>query len=93
MVVGVLTIELFMGEVTSLKGKRRVLKSLLDRLKAKFNVAVAEVGKQDSWQFSTIGVSTVSNESAHVHKVLSAVISFIEFHNGVELLDYRTELL
>jgi len=93
LVVGVLTIEIFVREATSLKRKRRVLKSLLDRLKAKFNIAVAEVGKQDAWQFSTIGVSTVSNESAHAHKILSAVVSFIEAHGEVELLDYSTEIL
>jgi len=93
LVVGVLTVDIFVGEATSLKGKRRVLKSLLDRLKSKFNISVAEVGKQDSWQRSTIGISMVSNESAHAYKVLSAVIHFIEVHGGVELLDYSTELL
>lgn len=92
MVVGVLTIEIFVGEANSLKGKRRILKSLLDRLNSRFNISVAEVGKQDLWQLATIGVSTVSNESSHVHKVLSAVIRFIENHGGVELLDYKTEL-
>ncbi|MTI85009.1 MAG: DUF503 domain-containing protein [Firmicutes bacterium] len=93
MVIGVLTVEIMIGEASSLKGKRRVLKSLLDRLKSKYNISVAEVGKQDSWQLSTIGITTVSNESSHVHKVLSTVIHFIEFHGGVELIDYSTELL
>lgn len=93
MVVGVLTVELFLAEVSSLKGKRRILRGLIDRLKGKFNIAVAEVGKQDSWRQATLGVSTVSNESAHVYKVLSAVINFIETYGDVELMDYKTELL
>lgn len=92
MVVGLLTLELFMGEATSLKGKRRVLKSLLDRVKSRYNVSVAEVGRQDAWQFSTIGVSFVSNESAHVHRTLSAVVRFVEGLGTVEVLDVKTEL-
>lgn len=93
MVIGVLTIEIFIGEATSLKGKRRVLKSLTDRLKSKFNISVAEVDKQNTWQFSTLGIAMVSNDSSHAHQVLSTVIGFIENKGGVELLDYSTELL
>lgn len=93
MIIGVLTIEILIGESTSLKGKRRVLKSLIDRLKSKFNISVAEVDKQDSWQLSTIGVAAVSNESAHMHRMLSAVVNFIEAHGEVDLLNYNTEIL
>lgn len=93
MVVGVLTLELFMGEATSLKGKRRVLKSIIDKLKSRFNISVAEVGKQDAWQFSTVGVSCVSNDPSHVHQMLSAVIRFVENQGTVEILDIQTELL
>ncbi|MCF8010532.1 MAG: DUF503 domain-containing protein [Clostridiales bacterium] len=93
MVVGVLTIEIHMGMENSLKGKRRILKSLIDRLKSKFNVSVSEVDKQDFWQVAVLGVSTVSNESAHAHKMMSKVINFIEMQGEIELIDYTTELL
>lgn len=93
MVVGVLTLELFMGEATSLKGKRRVLKSIIDKMKSKFNISVAEVGKQDAWQFSTVGVSCVSNDPSHAHQMLSAVVKFVEYQGTVEILDIQTELL
>ncbi|OAT82263.1 hypothetical protein A6M21_08865 [Desulfotomaculum copahuensis] len=93
MVVGLLTLELFINEATSLKGKRRVLKSLLDKVKARYNVSAAEVGKQDAWQFSTVGVSFVSNESAHVHRTLAAVIRFVQGLGTVEVVDVKTELL
>lgn len=93
MVVGVLTLELFMGEATSLKGKRRVLKSIIDKMKSRFNISVAEVGKQDAWQFSTVGVSCVSNDPSHAHQMLSAVVKFIEHQGTVEILDIQTELL
>lgn len=93
MIVGVLTVDLFLGEANSLKEKRRVLKSVIDRIKSRFNVSVAEVGEQDIWQRSTIGISFISCEQAHVHQVLSAVVRFIESQGTVLITDYQTELL
>jgi hypothetical protein len=93
MVVGVLTLELFMGEASSLKGKRRILKSLLDKMKSRFNVAVAEVGKQDQWQHSTVGVTCVTNDAAHAHQMMSSVVKFVENLGTVEILLVKTELL
>lgn len=93
MIVGILTMELFLSGATSLKEKRRILKSLLDKVKARFNVSVAEVGKQDTWQLSTIGVSVVSTDSIHAHKVLASVVRFVEKQGELELIDYSTQLL
>lgn len=92
MVVGVLTLELFLGEADSLKGKRKVLKSLLERLKHRFNVSVAEVGRQDSWKYSTVGISAVSGDMSHMDKILSTVVRFVENHNGVEIIDMQKEV-
>ncbi|MCL6639050.1 MAG: DUF503 domain-containing protein [Firmicutes bacterium] len=93
MVVGVLTVDLFLGEAASLKDKRRVLKSVIDRIRSRFNVSVAEVDGQDAWQRSTVGVSFVSCDQAHVHKVLASVVRFIEAQGSVVITGYRTELL
>jgi len=93
MVVGVLTLELFISEANSLKGKRKILKSLLERLKHRFNISVAEVGRQDSWKHSTIGISAVSGETAHMDSILSTVVNFIENHGGVEIIEIQKELL
>ncbi|MFZ5650180.1 MAG: DUF503 domain-containing protein [Bacillota bacterium] len=93
MVIGVLTLELFMGEASSLKCKRRILKSLIDKMKSRFNVAVAEVDKQDKWQHSTVGVTCVTNDQTHAHQMLSAVVKFVESAGTVEILDIQTELL
>ena len=93
MVVGVLTLELYLGEAASLKGKRKVLKSLLDRLKHRFNISVAEVGRQDSWQYATVGISAVSGENAHMQRVLASVERFVEEHNGVEILQVQREFI
>jgi len=93
MIVGVLTLELYLGEADSLKGKRKVLKSLLERLKQRFNVSVAEVGRQDSWQYATVGISAVSGETDHMQRTLDTVARFVENHNGVEVLEISRELL
>ncbi len=92
--VGIATIRLRMPENSSLKGKRSVLKSVIAQVRNKFNVAVAEVGDQDTWQLATIGVSCISNDGQHTNEVLSKVVNFIG--NGrfdLEMLDYEIELL
>lgn len=92
MVIGVLTVELFFAGATSLKDKRKVLKSTLDKIKARFNVSVAEVDKQEAWQFSVIGVAMVSNENGHVYQTLAAVARFIEGMREVEAIKINTEV-
>jgi len=92
-VVGVLKVELFIGEADSLKDKRRVLKSLLDRLKKRFNIAAAEVGNQDVWQRSTLGITCVSNDAAHIQKIMATVVRFIENQGNLQVIDYSTEVL
>ncbi len=71
--VGVLTLELRLGDSHSLKDKRHSVKSLRDRLRAKFNVAVAEIDYQDMWQRSLISAVTVSADHAHAEHVLQSV--------------------
>ncbi len=92
--VGVCKIRLRLPENLSLKGKRRVLKSITSRISNKFNVSVAEVDDHDLWQLATLGVCCVSNDGRFTNQVLSKVVDFIA--NGrfeVELLDYEIELL
>jgi uncharacterized protein YlxP (DUF503 family) len=90
--VGAMTVELFIGESSSLKEKRRLLKSVIDKIKARFNVSIAEVDHQELWQRSTVGVSCVSNERAQIDKVFSSVLNFIDQQNMVEIIDYHYEL-
>ncbi|HCP60593.1 MAG TPA: DUF503 domain-containing protein [Dehalococcoidia bacterium] len=92
--IGVCKIRLRLPENLSLKGKRRVLKSITSRISNKFNVSVAEVDDHDLWQLATLGVCCVSNNGRYTNQVLSKVVDFIA--NGrfeVELLDYEIELL
>ncbi len=93
MIVGVLTVDLFLGEASSLKEKRKILRSLLDRIRNRFHVSAAEVGAQDTWQRSTIGIAFVSCEPSHASQVLAAVVNFIERQGTVLITEYQTELL
>ena len=76
--VGVCKITLHLPENQSLKGKRRVLKSLSSRIRNKFNVSIAEVEGNDSWQMAVLGITCVTNSSRHADDVITAVISYIE---------------
>ncbi|RYD06442.1 hypothetical protein N752_03710 [Desulforamulus aquiferis] len=93
MIVGLMTVELFIGGSNTLKDKRRVLKSIVDRVRSRFNVSIAEVGNQDLWQRATLGVAAVSNETAHVNQMLNTVIKSIEANGEAELIDYTIEIL
>jgi len=78
----------------SLKGKRRVLKSITSQLRNRFNVAVAEVDNNELWQLATLGVCCLSNDKRYTNEVLSKVAASIA--NGrfdVEMLGYEIEIL
>lgn len=71
--VGVLTLELHIEGAQSLKDKRHTVKSLRDRLRGKFNVAVAEIDYQDLWQRALVAAVTVSNDRTRAEQVLQLV--------------------
>lgn len=71
--IGILNLELRLPESHSLKDKRHVVKGLKDRLRGKFNVAVAEIDFQDLWQRALISAVTVSADHGHAEQVLQAV--------------------
>jgi len=92
--VGVCIIELRLAENLSLKGKRRVLKSIITRGRNKFNVSIAEVADQNLWQLATIGICCVSNNSRYTNEVLSKVVSFVaDSRFEIEILNYKIEIL
>ena len=92
--VGVCKVNLRFPENSSLKGKRRILKSLTARLANKFNVAVAEVDNQDTWQLATIGVCCISNSRRHANQIMSNVVDFIISDRlDAEVLDYEIEII
>lgn len=93
MVIGTAQIQLSASWVHSLKEKRMVVKSIVDKVKNKFNVSVAEVDTQDYHQTITIGIACVSNDNRHADSMLSQVINFIEDNTDAVVQDIHTELI
>ncbi len=77
MVVGVLTLLLYLPDNHSLKGKRSVVRAVKARVSSKFNVSIAETDDLDNWQKITLGIAQVGNERDHVDRSLREVSSFI----------------
>jgi uncharacterized protein YlxP (DUF503 family) len=92
--VGVCKINLRLPGNLSLKGKRRVLKSLTSRVGNRFNVSIAEIDNQDLWQSAVVGICCISNNGRYNNEVLSKVVDYIvQSRFEVEILDYRIEIL
>lgn len=93
MVVGVLRVRLAIFEALSLKDKRRVVKSLKDRLGARHNVSIAEVDDLDRRQAATLGLAMIANDARFVESSLSKIVDQIRAFRRASLLDYEIELL
>ena len=87
------TIELHLPDVDSLKGKRHVIKGLKEKVRAKFEVAVAEVDHQDTCQRTTLAVDCVSHDSRHANEVVSKAMNFIEGNVDGSVIDMVIEIL
>jgi uncharacterized protein YlxP (DUF503 family) len=77
MIIGVLTVQLSLPAVSSLKGKRSIVKSLIGRLKSRFNASIAEIDHLDSRASAVIGISIVSNEARFIEMQLDSIIDFM----------------
>jgi uncharacterized protein YlxP (DUF503 family) len=91
MPIGLLTLEIHISEAQSLKDKRQVLRSLKDRLRAHFNVAVAELEHQELWQRSKIGVVSISGDGKHLEESLAAVAAESERMLGRDLVSQEID--
>lgn len=93
MVIGVCQIELFLHENFSLKGKRQVLRSIGQRVRKRFNIAIAEVDGQDLWQKAVLGICAVGNDRQKVNSTLDQVIHFIEDTQLTDVGDSQIEII
>ena len=91
MFVGVITVELQIPMAQSLKDKRSIIRSLTDKCKNKFNVAIAEVDNKDLWKNSTLGLVTVTGDRRYLDKVIDKIIKFIEDFPGVYLYNQSVD--
>jgi len=86
-------VELHLPDAASLKDKRHVLKGLKEKVRAKFEVAVAEVDHQDVWQRATLAVAYVSADARHANTVVSKALDYIEDTVEGQVLDTSVEIL
>ena len=94
LVLGLAKVVLHLPDSSSLKAKRQVVSGLLRRVRARFQVAAAEVGERDRWQLAELAVVCVSAEGSHADEVLANVLSYIESHSdGARITDVSTELI
>lgn len=77
MIVGVLTAQMHLHGINSLKEKRSIVKSLIGRLKSRFNISISEVDHQDEKNSAIVGVSLVSNETRFINQQFDSIIDFM----------------
>jgi len=94
MVIGICTIDLYLPENTSLKGKRQVVNGLKGKLKHRFNISIAEIDHLDVWQRATLGAAMISKDQAYVNQELDKMIHFIESSSFASyFMDYTIEFV
>ncbi len=93
MVVGISTIVLRIPGNTSLKGKRKVVKSVIARLQNTFNASVAEIGANDSHQRAEIGLAFVGNDRRRINSKLDKALNFVEAMKMAEIIDSEMEII
>lgn len=93
LIIGTAKIYLFANWVHSLKEKRMVVKSIVDKTKNKFNVSIAEIEDNDLHQSIVIGIACVSTDKRHADSMLQNILNFIEENTDAVIQDIQTELL
>lgn len=93
MVLGVIRLRIRMPNVRSLKEKRGIVKSILGKIRSRFNVAASEVAQNDLWHNAEIGICAVGNSESVVNSVLDKVLDFVEFNMPAEIIEPEIEII
>lgn len=93
MIIGTAKIKLYAAWVHSLKEKRMVVKSIIDKVKHRYNVSIAEIDTQDLHQTITIGIACVSGETRHANSIIQDIINYIENNTEASIEDIEIEIL
>ena len=93
MIVGVAVVEIHVHESQSLKAKRGVVRSILSRLRTRFNVSASEVGGQGTWQRAVIGLSMTGSEEIPLRRALEKAVRFIEEMHRAQVLASEIEMI
>jgi uncharacterized protein YlxP (DUF503 family) len=92
MIVGVLRVDMAIGDAASLKDKRRVLKSVKDRLAHRHNVSIAETDCQDEHRRAELGIAMVANDARFVQSCLSKIVDELRMTRSLSLLEYEISI-
>ena len=92
MIVAVARLTLMLHDNNSLKGKRKVVRSLIEKVRHRFDAAIAEVEDHDKWQRAKIGVALVGNDSTLLKSRLDQIMQFMENQHLAEIIDSQVEL-
>ncbi len=93
MVVGTMKIEFCLPENHSLKGKRKIVRSMVDKVKSRFNVAIAEVGSNDKWQKIELGIVAVGNDRRHIDSSLNHILNFLDLLYLAPIVNTEIEII
>ena len=93
MVVGVCHLDLVLPQGSSLKEKRQVIKSLITRIRDKFNVSISEVGGHELWQRAQVGICLVGTDKRFINSSLDKVIDYIEGLGLLEIVSSKMEFI
>ncbi len=92
--IGICKITLYIPKNQNLKGKRRIVKSVCDRLRSRFNIAIAEVDDHELWQKAIIGIACISTDHSHVQQTLSNILQELTTMTGeFELINSEQEII
>ena len=91
--VGILSFEMHIPDSQSLKSKRQVLKSLKDRIHARFNASVSEIGELDKWQRTLFGVCMIGNDKRRLDEKLQGILSLVESVRDIQLLHHQIDFV
>ncbi len=91
--VAILSLSLFLPESQSLKDKRMVLRALKDKMRAKFNISVAELDTLDKWQIAICGIAMIGNDQRYLDGCIQNILSFIEGFDQIRISDYEISFI
>lgn len=91
--IGVLQFTIEIPHAASLKDKRRVVKSMKDRIRRKFNVSIAEIDDLDEWTVATLGAVMAGTDVAYVNGALDKLINALENERDAVLIDNQIEII
>ena len=80
-------IKLRLFQVDSLKDKRQIVKSIIERLRGRYNISISELGGHELYNYSEIGVACISNDAAVIDSIFNGVINFIDNDYRVEIVE------